>query len=166
MREKKSPLAQTGLPPLNAIRAFEAAARRGNFAEAATDLNVTRWAIGKQIRALEEWFGMPLFARRARSLALTDEGTELLAGVSAAFSRLRAASGRLGRAKSARPLSGLVRINVPTSFALRWLIPRLAEFQETFRISKCEFPRHRASFAMWEAPSILAFASTAMPAHG
>jgi DNA-binding transcriptional LysR family regulator len=132
MREKKSPLPQTGLPPLNAIRAFEAAARRGNFAEAAADLNVTRWAVGKQIRALEEWFGMPLFARRARGLALTEEGTELLADVSAAFSRLLAASGRLGRAKSARPLSGLVRINVPTSFALRWLIPRLAEFQETF----------------------------------
>src|SRR5580692_5094770 len=85
MREKKSPLERSGLPPLNAIRAFEAAARRGSFAEAAAHLNVTHWAVGKQIRALEDWFGVPLFERHARGVALTDEGAELLGDVSAAF---------------------------------------------------------------------------------
>ncbi len=132
MREKKSPLERSGLPPLNAVRAFEAAARRGSFAEAASDLGVTHWAIGKQIRLLEDWLGVPLFERLPRGIALTDEGEELLGDVSAAFSRLAAATGKLGRVRSARRISGLVRINVPTSFALRWLIPRLHEFHAAF----------------------------------
>lgn len=132
MREKKSPLDKAALPPLNAVRAFEAAARRGSFADAALDLNVTHWAIGKQIRLLEDWFGLPLFERRARGVALTDEGTELLADVTAAFSRLMAASGKLGQTRSPRRVSGMVRINVPTSFASGWLIPRLPGFQAQF----------------------------------
>jgi len=132
MREKKSPLEKASLPPLNAIRAFEAAARRGSFADAALDLNVTHWAVGKQIRLLEDWFGLPLFERRARGVALTDEGAELLADVTAAFSRLLSASGRIGHARSQRRVSGVVRINVPTSFASGWLIPRLSGFQADF----------------------------------
>ncbi|MGC1777917.1 MAG: LysR substrate-binding domain-containing protein [Xanthobacteraceae bacterium] len=132
MREKKSPLEKASLPPLNAIRAFEAAARRGSFADAALDLNVTHWAIGKQIRLLEDWFGLPLFERRARGVALTDEGAELLADVTAAFSRLLSASGRIGPVRSQRRVSGVVRINVPTSFASGWLIPRLGGFQAKF----------------------------------
>ncbi|MGB7036873.1 MAG: LysR substrate-binding domain-containing protein [Xanthobacteraceae bacterium] len=132
MREKKSPLEKASLPPLNAIRAFEAAARRGSFADAALDLNVTHWAIGKQIRLLEDWFGLPLFERRARGVALTDEGTDLLADVTAAFSRLLSASGRIGRARSQQRVSGVVRLNIPTSFASGWLIPRLGGFQANF----------------------------------
>jgi DNA-binding transcriptional LysR family regulator len=132
MREKKSPLEKASLPPLNAIRAFEAAARRGSFADAALDLNVTHWAVGKQIRLLENWFGLPLFERRARGVALTDDGAELLADVTAAFSRLVSASDRLGQTRSPRRVSGVVRINVPTSFASGWLIPRLRDFQAEF----------------------------------
>ncbi|MFZ0607283.1 MAG: LysR substrate-binding domain-containing protein [Xanthobacteraceae bacterium] len=132
MREKKSPLEKASLPPLNAVRAFEAAARRGSFADAALDLNVTHWAIGKQIRLLEDWFGLPLFERRARGVALTDEGTELLADVTAAFSRLLSASGRIGRVRSQRRVSGVVRLNVPTSFASGWLLPRMGGFQANF----------------------------------
>jgi LysR family transcriptional regulator, glycine cleavage system transcriptional activator len=132
MREKKSPLEKASLPPLNAIRAFEAAARRGSFADAALDLNVTHWAVGKQIRLLENWFGLPLFERRARGVALTDDGAELLADVTAAFSRLMSASHRLGQTRSQRRISGVVRINVPTSFASGWLIPRLGDFQANF----------------------------------
>jgi LysR family glycine cleavage system transcriptional activator len=71
MREKKSPMGQSGLPPLNALRAFEAAARHGSFVAAATDLHVTHWAVGKQIKLLENWFGVPLFERRPRGVALT-----------------------------------------------------------------------------------------------
>jgi LysR family transcriptional regulator, glycine cleavage system transcriptional activator len=131
-REEKSPMAGTELPPLNAVRAFEAAARRGSFVEAAADLHVTHWAVGKQIRLLEDWFGVPLFERRPRGVALTDEGTQLLEDVSAAFSHLALASRRLKQTEAPRPASGVVRISVPTSFALRWLIPRLSEFQDDF----------------------------------
>jgi DNA-binding transcriptional LysR family regulator len=125
-------MAQTRLPPLNAMRVFEAAARHGNFAAAAADLHVTHWAIGKQIKLLEDWLGVPLFERRARGVALTDEGAELLGDASEAFARLEAAASKLRRPEPSRRISGMVRVNVPTSFALRWLIPRLAEFQRSF----------------------------------
>jgi DNA-binding transcriptional LysR family regulator len=120
------------LPPLNAIRAFEAAARRGSFVEAAKDLHVTHWAIGKQIRHLEDWLGVPLFERRTRGVALTDHGADLLTDVSAALSRLTSATGRLRRPESARRVSGIVRVNVLSSFALRWLLPRLSRFQDSY----------------------------------
>jgi LysR family transcriptional regulator, glycine cleavage system transcriptional activator len=124
--------AERELPPLNAIRAFEAAARRGSFVEAAKDLHVTHWAIGKQIRLLEDWFGVPLFERRTRGVALTDHGADLLTDVSAALSRLTSATGRLRGPESTRRVSGVVRVNVLPSIALRWLLPRLSKFQESY----------------------------------
>jgi LysR family glycine cleavage system transcriptional activator len=127
--EKFSPMATTPLP-LNAIRAFEAAARRGSFAEAAADLHVTHWAIGKQIRLLEEWLGVPLFERRGRGIALTDEGSDLLANASTALSLLAQSIDKLRRPGARRRISGMVRVNVQPSFALRWLFPRLPDFQE------------------------------------
>ena len=120
------------LPPLNAIKAFEAAARRCSFVDAARDLHVTHWAIGKQVRLLEDWLGVPLFERRARGIALTDHGADLLTDVSAALSRLASATGRLRAPQSIRRVSGLVRINALSSFALRWLLPRLPQFQELY----------------------------------
>jgi DNA-binding transcriptional LysR family regulator len=125
-------MAENDLPPLNAVRAFEAAARRGSFVAAAEDLHVTHWAIGKQVRLLEDWFGMPLFERRGRGVVLTGEGAELLSDVSEAFARLADAVGRLRRPDVARRVSGTVRVSVLPSFALRWLFPRLATFQERF----------------------------------
>src|ERR1700739_252194 len=118
------------LPPLNALRPFEAAAQRGSFVEAAAELNVTHWAVGKQVKLLEEWLGVPLFERRSRGVALTDEGAELLRGVSAAFFPLLEATAKLRRPEITRRLSGMVRVNVQPSFALRWLFPRLTGFQE------------------------------------
>jgi LysR family transcriptional regulator, glycine cleavage system transcriptional activator len=120
------------LPPLNAIRAFEAAARLGSFAKAAAELHVTHWAIGKQVRLLEDWMGVPLFWRRSRGIDLTEEGAEMAKDVSFAFSNLAAATTKLRHPKGAHRLSGIVRINVPTSFALRWLIPRLSGFRQLF----------------------------------
>jgi LysR family transcriptional regulator, glycine cleavage system transcriptional activator len=125
-------VAEHELPPLNAIRAFEAAARRGSFVEAAKDLHVTHWAIGKQIRHLEDWFGVPLFERRTRGVALTDHGADLLIDVSAALSRLSSATGRLREPRSAGRVAGIVRVSVLSSFALRWLLPRLSRFQEAY----------------------------------
>src|SRR6201992_4156134 len=98
------------LPPLNAIRAFEAAARRGSFVEAAKDLHVTHWAIGKQIRLLEDWLGVPLFERRTRGVALTDQGADLLTDVSVALSRLTSATGRLRGPESPRRVSRVGRV--------------------------------------------------------
>jgi LysR family transcriptional regulator, glycine cleavage system transcriptional activator len=120
------------LPPLNAIRAFEAAARRGSFVEAARDLHVTHWAIGKQIRLLEDWLGVPLFERRTRGVALTDQGADLLTDVSSALSRLASATGRVRAPDAARRVSGVVRVNVLPSLALRWLLPRLSRFQDAY----------------------------------
>lgn len=131
-REEKSPVTQSRLPPLNALRAFEAAARQGSFAAAAAELHVTHWAIGKQIKVLEDWLGVPLFERRARGVALTGEGADLLGDTSEAFTRLAAAAAKLRRPAAQHRISGTVRVNVPTSFALRWLIPRLPEFQRSF----------------------------------
>jgi LysR family glycine cleavage system transcriptional activator len=116
------------LPPLNALRNFEAVARCGSFAAAAADLHVTHWAVGKQIRLLESWFGIPLFERRARGVALTDEGSALLIDVSEVFDRLATGAARLRQDERPRRVSGVVRVNVMPSFALCWLLPRMADF--------------------------------------
>ncbi|SAL29677.1 LysR family transcriptional regulator [Caballeronia sordidicola] len=120
------------LPPLNGLRNFEAVARHGSFAGAATELHVTHWAVGKQIRLLEDWFGLPLFERRPRGVVLTDEGAALLNDVSNAFERLGSAAARLRHEEFTRRVSGIVRVNVLASFALCWLLPRLADFQARY----------------------------------
>lgn len=117
------------LPPLNALRSFEAVARHGSFAAAAADLNVTHWAVGKQIRLLEDWFGVALFERLARGVRLTARGAALRDDVGDAFDRLAAGATRLRDDGPAPRLSGTVRVNVLISFALNWLMPRLPGFQ-------------------------------------
>lgn len=94
-------------------------------------MRVTHWAIGKQIRHLEDWLGVALFERRARGVGLTDHGADLLTDVSAALSRLTSATGRLRGPRSERRVAGVVRVSVLSSFALRWLLPRLSRFQQT-----------------------------------
>lgn len=120
------------LPPLNALRHFEAVARLGSLAAAALDLHVTHWAVGKQIRLLEDWFGVPLFERRARGLVLTDEGAALLHDVGDAFERLASGAARLRHDEVVRRVSGVVRVNVLPSFAMGWLLPKLADFQKRY----------------------------------
>ncbi|MDN7494080.1 LysR substrate-binding domain-containing protein [Burkholderia gladioli] len=120
------------LPPLNALRHFEAVARLGSFAAAATELHVTHWAVGKQIRLLEDWFGVPLFERRPRGVVPTDEGAALLGDVNGAFARLSSSVTRLRHESITRRITGLVRVNALASFALCWLIPRLSDFQARY----------------------------------
>src|ERR1700759_5136615 len=98
--------------------------------EAPKNFPVTHWAIGKQIRLLEDWIGVALFERRTRGVALTDHGADLLSDVSAALARLTSATTRLREPESERRVSGVVRVNLLSSFALRWLLPRLSKFQE------------------------------------
>lgn len=120
------------LPPLNALRHFEAVARHGSLTAAAADLHVTHWAVGKQIRLLEDWFGVPLFERRSRGVVLTDEGAALLTDVSGTFERLATVATRFRRNNVARRVSGIVRVNVQPSFALGWLLPRLGDFRTRY----------------------------------
>lgn len=114
------------LPSLNGLRAFEAAARHLSFTNAAQELNVTQTAISHQIRRLEEELGIRLFIRQNRSLTLTPQAAEYLPGIRAAFQDLRAATDRLLRNGNDRVLT----ISTLTSFAVKWLLPRLAPFQE------------------------------------
>src|ERR1700748_2188545 len=80
------------LPPLNAVRAFEAAARLGSFKEAAAELSVTHGAVSQQVRLLEDWLGAPaLFRRSVRRVVLTPAGAVLLAEFGPALDRISAA---------------------------------------------------------------------------
>ena len=112
------------LPPLSALRAFEAAGRLGSFALAARELHVTPAAVSHQIRGLERRLGQPLFRRSTRRLALTDAGAQALGFFREGFERLargvevlRQAGGR-----------GVLTVSTTPSFAAKWLVPRLDAF--------------------------------------
>ncbi len=113
-----------GLPPLRALRAFEAAARHLSFTKAGAELFVTQAAVSHQIRALEEDLGVRLFRRMNRRLMLTEEGQRYLPAVSRAFDLLREATTAL----RAHDIPGPLTVSVLPSFAARWLVPRLGRF--------------------------------------
>jgi len=113
------------LPPLTALRAFEAAARHLSFARAAEELHVTPAAISQQVKLLEETLGGALFLRGAR-LALTERAREGLPSLSDAFDRLERAAEHL---RPAARDDGPLVISLSPSFAARWLIPRLPRFE-------------------------------------
>ncbi len=112
------------LLPLNALRAFESAARHLNFSRAAEDLAVTPGAVGQQIRQLEETIGAPLFVREAKGLQLTALGASALPLITEGLDRLRAASSLLREPPRRRQ----VAISVTPSFASKWLMPRMDDF--------------------------------------
>lgn len=114
------------LPPLNALRAFEAAARHGNFARAALELNVTPGALSHQIRGLEGLLGVALFERQARGVALTLPGRTLYPGLLSAFALIRDSVNALGASAS----SGVLVVSTPPGFTSKWLAPRLHRFAE------------------------------------
>ncbi|MBN9306247.1 MAG: LysR family transcriptional regulator [Devosia sp. 67-54] len=112
------------LPPLAAIRVFEAAARHLSFTRAAAELGMTQAAVSYQIKLLEERLGAPLFLRRPRALALTEAGQWLAPRTSEAFDLLRDAYGRFGRQERTT-----LTVNTMHTFAAQWLSPRLGKFQ-------------------------------------
>ncbi len=116
------------LPPLNALRAFEAAARHQSFSRAADEMAVTPAAISHQVKALEDQLQIRLFRRLPRGLVLTDEGRALLPGISDGFLRLADAVGRVCN----RDLAGRLRVSVIPSFAARWLVPRIGDFHARY----------------------------------
>ena len=111
--------------PLNALRAFEAAARHASFTHAAEELHVTQAAVSHQVKALEERLGVALFVRRPRGLEITGEGQALLPDLRDAFDRMTNALERVGRKANA----GTLNVSLVTTFALGWLAPRLHRFQ-------------------------------------
>ncbi|MHB2206409.1 LysR substrate-binding domain-containing protein [Methylobacterium sp. CM6257] len=113
------------IPSFSALRAFEAAARLGSFARASEELHLTPSAVSHQIRALERWFGRPLFRRTNRQVTLTTDGQRLLAGLTDAFDAIEAACTEL----SPPPPSSLA-VHCTPSFAAKWLGPRLPVFVE------------------------------------
>lgn len=115
---------RSSLPPLNPLRAFEAAARLRSFTLAAREMRVSQVAVSKQVRALEEYFGMTLFERGHRSIQLTQDGARLLPPLTRALDDIAAATSGLKH----RGRRDMLSIQAYTTFAQRWLIPRLALF--------------------------------------
>lgn len=114
------------LPPLNALRAFEAAARHLNFSRAADELTVTPGAVSQQIQNLEDYVGASLFRRTPRGLLLTDAAQTALPALREAFDRLAEAASLLTAAVDGRRLT----LTAAPSFAAKWLVPRLGRFEE------------------------------------
>ena len=114
------------LPPLNALRAFEAAARHLNFSRAADELTVTPGAVSQQIQNLEDYVGAPLFKRTPKGLLLTDAAQTALPALREAFDRLAEAASMLTAAVDGRRLT----LTAAPSFAAKWLVPRLGSFEQ------------------------------------
>jgi LysR family glycine cleavage system transcriptional activator len=113
------------LPPLNALRAFEAAARHLNFSRAADELSVTPGAVSQQIQNLEDYVGVALFKRTPKGLLLTDPAQIALPALREAFDGLAEAASMLTAAVDGRRLT----VTVAPSFASKWLLPRLGAFE-------------------------------------
>src|SRR3990167_8329286 len=114
------------LLPLNALRAFEAAARHLNFSRAADELSVTPGAVSQQIQNLEDYVGAALFKRTPKGLLLTDAAQTALPALREAFDRLAEAASMLTAAVDGRRLT----LTAAPSFAAKWLVPRLGRFEE------------------------------------
>lgn len=112
------------LPPLNALRAFEAAARHKSFSKAAEELHVTPAAISQQIRALEDIAGVKLFRRLTRSLLLTDAGQVALPAMTEGLDQLEEGY----RAMRRQEEGGILTVSVAPSLGAKWLVPRLEGF--------------------------------------
>ncbi|MCJ2098020.1 LysR substrate-binding domain-containing protein [Methylobacterium sp. E-046] len=117
------------IPSFPALRAFEAAARLGSFARASAELHLTPSAVSHQVRALERWFGRPLFRRANRQATLTVDGQRLLAGLAGAFDAIEAVCAELSPPPAA--LAAALAVHCTPSFAAKWLGPRFPAFVES-----------------------------------
>jgi len=114
------------LPPLNALRAFEASARLRSFVAAAAELHVSAAAVSQQVRRLERYLETTLFNRLARGLVLTEEGRDYLPELTAGFALLGESTARLRSQRT----GGVLTLTTLAAFANGWLLPRLARFRE------------------------------------
>lgn len=115
------------LPPLNALKAFEAAARSESFTRAAEELRVTHGAVSHQVKALEATLGVKLFKRERQRLVMTETGREYLAVIRDALDRIAVGTERLVQRQS----SGVLTISTSPDFAAKWLVNRLGRFAES-----------------------------------
>jgi LysR family transcriptional regulator, glycine cleavage system transcriptional activator len=114
------------LPPLNALKAFEAAARRESFTRAAEELSVTQAAVSQQVKVLEEALGLTLFHRERQRLVITEAGREYLAVVRDALDRIALGTHRVVQRQS----SGVLTVSTSPDLAAKWLVHRLGRFAE------------------------------------
>ncbi|QQX80087.1 LysR family transcriptional regulator [Shewanella sp. KX20019] len=112
------------LPPLRALQVFEAAARQAHFSKAAAELCITQSAVSHQVRQLEEHFGERLFTREGRQLRLTTKGKHLYESLERIFNELSDLSMQISGDSNDQ-----LRLAVYSSFAIKWLIPRLSSFR-------------------------------------
>ncbi|MBB1486147.1 transcriptional regulator GcvA [Oceanospirillum sediminis] len=116
------------IPPLNALKAFEAAARHCSFVRAAEELNVTQAAVSQQIKQLEARLGVELFQRKPRGLILTDAGQHYLPGLTQAFEMIAASTASLEQDREYQ----LLTIRTSSSFASQWLVPVMTDFFQRY----------------------------------
>ena len=116
------------LPPLNALKAFAVAAREGSFTHAGEVLHVTQGAISRQIKQLETALGVPLFNRVHQAVELTDAGRELAESLQRLFAEMEVAVNKA----AGKHRRQMLAVNVPPTFATRWLAPRLSDFQARY----------------------------------
>jgi LysR family glycine cleavage system transcriptional activator len=114
------------LPPLNALKSFEAAARHESFTRAAEELCVTQGAVSHQVKALEGELGLKLFARERQRLIITEAGRDYLAVIRDALDRIALGTERLLQRQS----SGVLTVSISPDFAAKWLVNRLGHFAE------------------------------------
>src|SRR5262250_1873245 len=117
------------LPPLNGLKAFEAAARSESFTRAAQELNVTQGAVSHQVKALEATLGLKLFNRERQRLLITEAGRDYLAVVRDALDRIAVGTERLVQRQS----SAVLTVSTSPDFAAKWLVHRLGRFAESHR---------------------------------
>ena len=132
------------LPPLNAVRAFEAAARTGGFQVAGAELNVSANAVGRLVKVLEDLLGVTLFKRLSRGVVLTEAGARYLARVEALLDELAEATADLERSDA----KTILTVSAGPSIIARWLIPRLGRLVE----------RHDIDVRVVASPSVIDFA--------
>ena len=149
---------QHSLPPLSALRAFEATARLGSVTAAADELSVTHGAVSRQLKSLDEHFGVALFTKAGRGLVLTHHGEQLQNGVGEAFAKLRDSCTRLKHEVEEAPFT----LACPGSLLARWLIPRLDRLNQALPELKLQVvvsdseqpgqPETSATLAFFEPP--------------
>lgn len=149
---------QHSLPPLSALRAFEATARLGSVTAAADELNVTHGAVSRQLKSLDEHFGVALFAKAGRGRVLTHHGERLQSGVGEAFAKLKDSCILLKHELEEAPFT----LACPGSLLARWLIPRLDHLHQALPELKLQVvvsdseqpgqPETSATLAFFEPP--------------
>jgi LysR family transcriptional regulator, glycine cleavage system transcriptional activator len=150
---------QRQLPPLNAVRAFEAAARLGGFHAAGAQLHVSANAVGRHVKMLEDWLGVALFKRLSRGVVVTEAGRSYLARIANMLDQLAEATIDLQRRENANVLT----ISSAPSFVARWLIPRLSRLTDRHpgldvrlltSLSRTDFAREQVDVAIRHAAKV------------